>query len=57
MWELKLNCYNGSIRMVLAGYRAKLNHLLLSVLDGIERDVPAFRLGVDYWKPKHVGVI
>jgi hypothetical protein len=32
--------------VVLAGYRAKLNYLLLSVLDGIERNVPAFRVGV-----------
>jgi hypothetical protein len=30
--------------MVWAGYRAKLNHLILSVLDGVERNVPAFRV-------------
>jgi hypothetical protein len=27
--------------MVWAGYRATLNHLVLSVLDGIDRSVPA----------------
>jgi hypothetical protein len=30
--------------MVWAGYRAKLNHLVLSVLDGAEKNVPAFRV-------------
>jgi hypothetical protein len=34
--------------MVWAGYRAKLNHLVLSVLGGIERNVPAFRVDVGY---------
>jgi hypothetical protein len=48
LWELKLNCCKDSIRLVMAGHRAKLNHLLLSVLYGIERNVPAFRVGVGY---------
>jgi hypothetical protein len=30
--------------MVWADYRAKLNHLVLSVLDGVERNGPAFRV-------------
>jgi hypothetical protein len=34
--------------MVWAGYRAKLNHLVLSVLDGVEGNVPAFRVDVGY---------
>jgi hypothetical protein len=29
--------------MVWACYRAKLNHLVLCVLDGVERNVPAVR--------------
>jgi hypothetical protein len=33
-----------SISMLWAGYRAKFNHLALSVLDGVERNVPAFRV-------------
>jgi hypothetical protein len=31
LWTLQLECYNDSIPMVLAGCRAKLNHLLLPV--------------------------
>jgi hypothetical protein len=44
----KLECYTIALRMVWTGYTAKLNHLVLSVLDGIERNVPAFRVGVGY---------
>jgi hypothetical protein len=36
------------VRVVLVGCIAKLNHMLLSVLDGIEWNVPTFRVGVDY---------
>jgi hypothetical protein len=43
LWEFKLNCCKDSIRLVMAGYRAKLKYLL-SVLDGIERNVPAFQV-------------
>jgi hypothetical protein len=34
--------------VVLAGYRARLNHTVLCVLNGVERNVPAFRVDVGY---------
>jgi hypothetical protein len=40
-WELELNCYKDLIRVVLAGYGK-------TVLDGMERNVPAFWVGVGY---------
>jgi hypothetical protein len=48
VWELKLKYYKDSVRVVLVRIIAKLNHLLLSALDGIEWNVPTFQVGVDY---------
>jgi hypothetical protein len=46
LWRLKFSRleYKMSILNVWAGYIAKLNHLVLSVFDGVEMNVPAFRV-------------
>jgi hypothetical protein len=43
IWELRMNCKD-SIRMALAGCRAKLNHLLVPAYNALEHLLDIFHL-------------